>query len=239
MIPETYLGYIDHSAARFARRASFTDREHPLRIPSPHILAENVLGTGSRARALWHEVLLPHLKDAIALKLSGHLLRTGAMAGAFGEYLGLSVKEADRLRFKGLVHDLGKTEKTIVEGKEVFTFEKMLKCPSKLSPSQREIMDRHPEIGAEMLADLPLDIVYAVMHHHDDDIDDSTKEGRDTLITAFTDVYDATLGKNCFRPYRPGTAIDMRRVFCEEADRKFSTYPIYRQFRQWEALNSP
>lgn len=230
----------DRMQAGEISRAGFKDykyttapgRENMLIDPRPRFLFESVIGSGTKAKEQW-QVLLPHFKDAIDLKVSGHLLRTGSIAGKFAAFIGLSQAQVDRIKLKGIMHDLGKTQKFIVNGTRIYPFAHIINSENPLSMGERELMDAHSDVGAELLdsAGMPEDIVYTVRHHHDHRITDT-----DTAIVSIADIYDATLGKNCHRPYRPGEQSWRWKIFCEETEKKFSHLPLYRQFRHWEAL---
>lgn len=209
-------------------------RESLLIDPRPRFLFESVIGSDTKAKEQW-QVLLPHFKDAIKLRISGHLLRTGSIAGEFASFLGMSRSRVDLIKFKGMMHDLGKTQKIIVKGVEVYPFAHIINSENPLSMGEHELMETHADVGAELLdcAGMPEDIVYTVRHHHDNNIIDP-----DTAIVSLADIYDATLGRNCHRPYRKGEIMSRRRVFCEEAERKFGHLPLYSQFRHWEALST-
>lgn len=209
-------------------------QEGVLLKPRPRILWESVLGTGSKSTEMWEQVL-PHLKDAVYLKISGHLLRTGEVAGEFAQYLGLGREQVDRIKLKGLLHDIGKTQKFKINDRELYVFSRIINSSHTLAMQERELMDMHSAVGAEMLRTIgmPDDFVHTVANHHYDSIID-----RDTNIISIADVYDATLGKNCHRPYRKGELMERRRVFCEEGDRRFGHLTLYCKFRQWEALKT-
>lgn len=225
---------ISHAHIKDYKYTNAPGRESLLIYPRPRFIFESVIGSGAKAKDQWHE-LLPHFKDAINLKVSGHLLRTGSIAGEFASFLGLSEAHVDRIKLKGILHDLGKAQKIKVNGTEVYTFAHILNSSETLAPQERDLMDMHSEIGAEMLesAGMPDDIAHTVRHHHN-----TREQDRDTKIISIVDIYDATLGKNCFRPYRHGELMQRRRIFCEEGDRLFGDMPIYRQFRHWEALRT-
>jgi diguanylate cyclase (GGDEF)-like protein/putative nucleotidyltransferase with HDIG domain len=84
-----------------------------------------------------------------------------AVAGisvALGRRLGLSAEELDHVRLAALLHDVGK----------IAVPENVLNKPGGLSPSERELVERHPVIGYELLRDLglaPVDLY--VRHHHE------------------------------------------------------------------------
>jgi len=90
---------------------------------------------------------------------AGHSLRVQRIAVALGEELGLGREQLDVLRFAGLFHDIGK----------IGVPDAILTKPARLTELEFEIMKRHPEDGARIVARLRRlhPAVPAILHHHE------------------------------------------------------------------------
>jgi HD-GYP domain-containing protein (c-di-GMP phosphodiesterase class II) len=78
-------------------------------------------------------------KDAYT---EGHLQRVNAYAREVGRRLGLPPRELELLQIASTLHDIGK----------IGIPEQVLGKPGALSPDERQVMQRHPEIGARLLS---------------------------------------------------------------------------------------
>ena len=90
----------------------------------------------------------------------GHSERVRAYTQMIGQQLGLSGVELDRLRWAGLIHDIGKLR---IDAD-------ILNKPSRLTDEEFEIIKTHPALGAELAAPLAGwlgDSVLAVAQHHE------------------------------------------------------------------------
>jgi len=88
-----------------------------------------------------------------------HSQRVGELAGHLAEQLELSGRECELYRTAGQLHDLGK----------IGMPDDILLKPGPLTPDEWQVMRRHPEIGADMIAkysDLA-DVAPAVRSHHE------------------------------------------------------------------------
>jgi HD-GYP domain-containing protein (c-di-GMP phosphodiesterase class II) len=91
---------------------------------------------------------------------SGHSERVRAYAQMIGEEMGLSGDDLDRLRWAGLIHDIGKLR---IDGE-------ILNKPGRLTDEEFAIIKTHPALGAELaapLADWLGESVLAVAQHHE------------------------------------------------------------------------
>lgn len=136
--------------------------------------------------------------DAVSPWTAGHSERVTLGALEIGRQLALPASDLDLLHRGGLLHDVGKVG---VPGA-------LLDKPGKLEPEEYEIIKRHPEIGAKILAPIAAfrDVLPLVLHHHEL-LDGSGYPHRlagDQIpllvrIMTVADVYDALTSE---RPYR-------------------------------------
>jgi putative two-component system response regulator len=139
-----------------------------------------------------------------------HTQRVGALASSIARAFGLAETECAEIRSAPPLHDLGK----------VGVPRQILRKPGPLEPAEREVMMRHAEIGAQILASassrvLQLAGVIARSHHERWDgsgYPDGYRGEEIPLaarITAVADVFDALTHD---RPYKSawdiGAAID-------------------------------
>jgi len=127
------------------------------------------------------------------------LLVTGVAVG-FALDLGFTYPDVKRLGMAATLHDIGKARIPL----------SILDKPGRLEPVEDEIMKRHPEIGYELLKDLPgirPEVLDGVRHHHEY-LDGSgypdglTASGISDLVRLLTisDIFAALVES---RPYRP------------------------------------
>lgn len=156
------------------------------------VAAEDVF-LGSHVRAL--TVLLGE-KDEYTER---HTRRVALRAVQVGEQLGLSGNRLRQLAIGGLVHDIGKLSVP----------DSILQKPGALDEEEYAIVQRHPERGNKLLAELggfSEGVRQLVLNHHErldgtgypnglsgDDID------LDTRILTVCDVYDALISKRVYR----------------------------------------
>lgn len=89
----------------------------------------------------------------------GHSERVGHLSHRLALASGLSEAEAERIRIAGLVHDVGK----------IGVPERVLCKQGKLNEAEFAAIKLHPEIGYNILKDIPAlsDILPGVLHHHE------------------------------------------------------------------------
>ena len=68
-----------------------------------------------------------------------HCLLVTGLAGAFGEHIGVSRKDRQRLSFAGMLHDIGKARIPLA----------ILEKPGRLNESEMAVMRKHPEYGLD------------------------------------------------------------------------------------------
>jgi HD-GYP domain-containing protein (c-di-GMP phosphodiesterase class II) len=140
--------------------------------------------------------------DAKDAYTCGHSERVGLLASRLAIAAGINPEQAERYRIAGLVHDVGK----------IGIPEALLCKVGKLTAEEFDQIKRHPEIGHQILRDIPLmqDILPGVMHHHE------RFDGRGyphglagenipliARILALADTFDAMSSNRSYRPAAP------------------------------------
>ncbi len=134
----------------------------------------------------------------------GHCERVANYACALARDVGFDDITMFWFRIGALLHDVGKIVVPI----------EILNKPGRLTPEEREIMERHAPAGAELLADIdfPWDVLPMVRGHHErwDGTGYPDKLSGENIalsarITCLADVFDALTTD---RPYRPGFTRD-------------------------------
>ena len=146
----------------------------------------------------------------------GHSLRVGKLAVMIGRHLGLGQKTLANLEIGGYLHDIGK----------IAIRDIILRKPGALITTERRDVNRHPQVGLEILdsVDLPQEVVEFVEGHHERLDGSGYPHGLRgdqvpmvARIAAVADVYDALTSQ---RPYRdPMTAEEALTLLRSEADR--------------------
>ena len=97
--------------------------------------------------------------DARDRYTESHSIRVSELAGRLGEQLELGDIECELIRTAGSLHDLGK----------IGVRDDILNKPGPLTEEEWEIMRRHPDIGADMIAQHSAltDVAPLVRHHHE------------------------------------------------------------------------
>jgi MFS family permease len=97
--------------------------------------------------------------DARDRYTESHSIRVADIAGRIGELLELGDREVEGIRTAGSLHDLGK----------IGVRDDILNKPGPLTEEEWEIMRRHPDIGADMIAQHSAlaDVAPLVRHHHE------------------------------------------------------------------------
>lgn len=97
--------------------------------------------------------------DARDRYTESHSIRVRDLAGRLGEHLELGDRECEMIRTAGSLHDLGK----------IGVRDDILNKPGPLTEEEWEIMRRHPDIGAEMIAQHSAltEVAPLVRHHHE------------------------------------------------------------------------
>ena len=142
-----------------------------LQYPIGYIMAPGLFGfvlavRGNVADAQRQTLLKDQTLDLAAQALDArdrytesHSIRVAELAGRLGEQLELGDREVESIRTAGSLHDLGK----------IGVRDDILNKPGPLSEEEWEIMRRHPDIGADMIAQHSAlaEVAPLVRHHHE------------------------------------------------------------------------
>jgi len=103
--------------------------------------------------------LAAQVLDARDRYTESHSIRVSDLAGRLGEHLELGDREVELIRTAASLHDLGK----------IGVRDDILNKPGPLSEEEWEIMRRHPDIGADMIAQHSAlaEVAPLVRHHHE------------------------------------------------------------------------
>jgi diguanylate cyclase (GGDEF)-like protein/putative nucleotidyltransferase with HDIG domain len=166
-------------------------------------LAESLLAaTGQPApRAERHSTTVLALAEVIDIRDEGtaeHSATVGRYAGAIARELGLGADLVERVRFGGIVHDVGK----------IGIPDSVLRKPGWLSEEDWREMRRHPEIGARILRGASLDDIGEwVLAHHERPDGEGYPHGLsgediplEARILAVADAYEAMTSDRVYRP---------------------------------------
>jgi len=142
-----------------------------LQNPIGYIMAPGLFGfvlavRGNVADAQRQTLLKDQTLDLAAQALDArdrytesHSIRVADLAARLGEQLELGDREVESIRTAGSLHDLGK----------IGIRDDILNKPGPLSEEEWEIMRRHPDIGADMIAQHSAlaEVAPLVRHHHE------------------------------------------------------------------------
>jgi cyclic di-GMP phosphodiesterase len=142
-------------------------------------------------------ILQLHERDA-----HGHAMRVARLAVAIGDELGFSDGELQRLEEGGLLHDIGKLDMPA----------SILAKPGPLDEDEWRVMRTHPQVGYDLLRNLPrfADAAEMVLAHHE--AYDGTGYPRRLAATgipraarvlAVADAYDSMTHPHTQRPAMP------------------------------------
>ncbi|MEA2388196.1 MAG: hypothetical protein QOG41_969 [Thermoleophilaceae bacterium] len=195
--PEALIGGADE--ALYAAKKLGRDRTV---VYNPEIAETLMVATGQTTpRAERHSSTVLALAEVIDIRDSGtasHSETVGRYAGAIARELGLPQDLVERVRFGGIVHDVGK----------IGIPDSVLRKPGWLSDDDWIEMRRHPEIGARILRGANLDDIGEwVLHHHERPDGQGYPEGKsgneiplEARILAVADAYEAMTSDRVYRP---------------------------------------
>jgi HD-GYP domain-containing protein (c-di-GMP phosphodiesterase class II) len=144
--------------------------------------------------------LIQVMEDVIE-DLHGHVHRVSNLAVNLGRGLGLGEDDLDRLALAGVLHDVGK----------IHMDPGILGKPGPLDPSERDLMERHPELGFAMTRNrLDPKIAEAILYHHErfDGTGYPFGLAGDVIpilsrIVLVADAFDAMTSKRAYQPALP------------------------------------
>ena len=103
------------------------------------------------------DILIDVMEDVIE-DLHGHVHRVSDLAVDLGTGLGLPEEDLDCLALAGVLHDVGK----------IHLDPTILGKPGPLDETERELMQRHPELGFAMTRNrLDAKVAEAILYHHE------------------------------------------------------------------------
>lgn len=153
--------------------------------------------SATRGARLRSAAILAEAVDAYDADTGSHSYAVGELAAGIAARVGLDREEIELIRLAGEVHDVGK----------LAVPQTILRKPSPLDGSEREVLERHPLTGFRLLDALCIEPVATwVLHHHErwdgtgypnGLADDEIPLGARILLVA--DAYDAMTTD---RPYR-------------------------------------
>jgi len=137
--------------------------------------------------------------DARDRYTESHSIRVSELSAKLGEHLELGDRECELIRTAGSLHDLGK----------IGIRDDILNKPGPLSEEEWEVMRRHPDIGADMIAQHSAlaEVAPIVRHHHErwDGTGYPAGLKGDVIpfgarILAVADSFDTITGTRLYRP---------------------------------------
>ncbi|HUG08560.1 MAG TPA: HD domain-containing phosphohydrolase [Acidimicrobiia bacterium] len=151
-------------------------------------------------RNLSDNYLIKVMEDVIE-DLHGHVHRVSNLAVDLGRGLGLGEEDIDRLALAGVLHDVGK----------IHMDPGILGKPGPLDPTERDLMERHPELGFAMTRNrLDPKIAEAILYHHERYDGGGYPFGLSgdaipvlSRIVLVADAFDAMTSKRAYQPALP------------------------------------
>ena len=135
-----------------------------------------------------------------------HCLLVTGLAVAFGQQLGASRADRQRLSFAGMLHDIGKARIPLA----------ILEKPGRLDDAEMAVMRKHPQFGLDALgtvSGLPPEMLDMVVHHHEyldgsgyphglmgNEISDLVR------IMTISDIFGALIERRSYKPPLSGEA---------------------------------
>ena len=142
--------------------------------------------------------------DATSPWTKGHSQRVAGISVLIGRELGLSEDQLEKLRIAGILHDIGKIgiDKAILDK------------PSRLTPEEFKEVQKHSEIGYEVLRPIELfkDILPAILYHHERYDGSGYPEGlrgeQIPLLARIIAVADVIEAMSAERPYKKALSFE-------------------------------
>jgi response regulator RpfG family c-di-GMP phosphodiesterase len=160
------------------------------------VMLQNTLDKTVEALARMTEIRDPYT--------AGHQVRVAKLAGGIGRRMGLNPERQTGLETAAKLHDIGK----------IYVPAEFLAKPGSLRAAEMSLMHYHPEIGHQIIQDIPfaMPVAEIILQHHER-LDGSgyprglTGESilPEARIIAVADIFEAM---SSHRPYRPGLGRD-------------------------------
>jgi putative two-component system response regulator len=166
------------------------------RVKEKTAALEEMLNATIRTMAMAVEIRDPYT--------AGHQIRVAALACAIGRKMGLSGHRIDTIHYAGLLHDLGKIRIPAA----------IINRPGKLLQVERDVINIHPQVGYDLLKNIPFPWPIAeIVYQHHEKLDGSGYprglSGDEILMEArILGVADLVEAESSHRPYRPTMGID-------------------------------
>ncbi|MCS7065433.1 MAG: HD domain-containing protein, partial [Fimbriimonadales bacterium] len=181
-------------------------------VLAPYLALRQAFILYTRQHELYHQTVrsLGFLIQRAHPYTGGHLQRVAQWGRKVAERLGLPPERCELVYEAALLHDLGKTALD----------ERILNKPGRLTPREWEQVQRHPQLGAEILSNVPFlnPIVPWIAYHHERPDGKGYPYGLqgdqiplEARIIAVVDAFDAMIGGEApsqQRQYRRALSID-------------------------------
>ncbi|GBC93603.1 3'3'-cGAMP-specific phosphodiesterase 3 [bacterium HR15] len=183
-----------------------------LAVLAPYLALRQAFILYTRQHELYHQTVrsLGFLIQRAHPYTGGHLQRVAQWGRKVAERLGLPPERCELVYEAALLHDLGKT---VLD-------ERILNKPGRLTPREWEQVQRHPQLGAEILISVPFlnPIVPWIAYHHERPDGKGYPYGLqgdqiplEARIIAVVDAFDAMIGGEApsqQRQYRRALSIE-------------------------------
>lgn len=167
----------------------------------------------------------------------GHSERVATMAVSLAGALGLPQEDVEIIHIAGLVHDVGK----------IGVPERVLRKPGRLTDDEFAAIKLHPEIGFNILKDIPqlAAVLPGVLHHHERWDGRGYPRGlagedipRMARILALADSFDAMSSSRTYRPAmeRPKVLAEIERCGGTQFDPEMSLAFVSLDFVEYDKL---
>lgn len=189
--------------------------DHPERVLliARDVSAEHLLSRQSSSGLIMMSDVLSQLSGLRDHEMRVHATNVARWSTTIARRLGVTYPETDRIEAAALIHDIGK----------LGIPESILGKPGSLTPEERAMVETHPDLGAEIAADVsPLSELAPIIRHHHERWDGTGYPNRlegpgiplGARILAVADVYDAMTSR---RPHRDAASTESVIAYLTEA----------------------